>query len=311
MQINLIDAMKVVDEFELLLEKYGISIKSHVETKANMLPIWNILNHLRNKNIENPDQYRDLYTAGAAVHDLAAKVIAVADHPNFKQLIPHLKMLNDGAVHLTEDPPANADTYNKLIEIYWACLLMASGVNVELDDPEHSTGKNPDVIALDNCKPARAYAFKTVRSKHTQNLFEHLQKGVEQIEQSAANEGIVCFQLTPRILQENLWNDGKCYIDWQEPAAKAVMLMNKWISQIVIDNKQEVINDVFSEKKAKSVVLCLALFSVVAKNPETGNPIVMPLKVATLVGLESNQQISAAMYREVFFANNLMQTLLD
>lgn len=48
-------------------------------------------------------------------------------------LIPHLEMLSRGVVHLTQEPPADADAYNKLVEVYWATLLMANGSRVLLD----------------------------------------------------------------------------------------------------------------------------------------------------------------------------------
>jgi hypothetical protein len=69
---------------------------------------------------------------------------------------------------------------------------------------------------------------------------------VEQIERSGANEGIVAFQLTPRILQANLWPEGKYYIDWRYPAAIALELLNQMISRIVIDDGQAAINAILA-----------------------------------------------------------------
>ena len=84
-------------------------------------------------------------------------------------------MLNSGAIHLTEEPPANADVYNKLIELYWSCLCLSLGRGIQLDDPVHSTGTNPDVITLDETgTSARAYAFKTIRSPHVQTVYERI-----------------------------------------------------------------------------------------------------------------------------------------
>src|SRR5690349_23073596 len=66
---------------------------------------------------------------------------------------------------LTPTPPAEADGYNKLTEVYWACICIAQALEVDLDHPETSDGTNPDVIT--NAPPSdikRGYAFKTVRS---------------------------------------------------------------------------------------------------------------------------------------------------
>lgn len=307
MLVKLKDALRTVDQFEELLSEKGISIPANPSTGADMLPIWNILQQIRSGFRGIPDELQDQYAAGIAVHDMAAKVLAAKAHADFDALLPHLQMLANGAVHLTQEPPGNADVYNKLIEIYWACLLMANGVNVALDHPTHSTGDNPDVIALENSSPARAYAFKTVRSPHTQSLLEHLEKGVDQIERSKANEGIVALHLTPRILKADLWPKNSYYIDWQYPASAAVVHLHKMISQIVMDNGQADVDAIFAGKKAVGTVLCLAIFPTVARNPVTGNPVVMPIKVATLVEMSRSRPLSAAIYREIWAANDAMQ----
>ena len=310
MQIDLNDAMGLVDRFEALLQTKGVSIGTHPSTGADMLPIWQILQQIRKGFIETPDDLRAEYTAGIAVHDLAAKILAVEKHPEFDMLVPHLQMLTSGAVHLTDQPPANADVYNKLIEIYWASLLMANGVKVALDHPKHSKGDNPDVIAFDDGKPARAYAFKTVRSEHTQNLLDHLINGIDQIERSEATDGIVCFHLTPRILKAGLWPTGGYYSDWKSPACKAVTDLTQMVSEVVIDNGQAVIDKAFAGKKAAGTVLCLALFPTVATNPVTGNAVVMPIKVATLVDIAPSQPLSDTLHCEIEAANDRMQTQL-
>lgn len=310
MQIELKDAMDTVDRFEALLSSKGVSIRGNPSTGADMLSIYEILKQIRGGFSGPPDGLRSEYAAGIAIHDLAAKILAVEHHPDFDSLVPHLEMLNHGAVHLTQEPPPNADVYNKLIEIYWACLLMANGAKVDLDHPKHSKGNNPDVIALEDGEQARAYAFKTVRSPHTQNLFDHLIKGIDQIERSAAKEGIVCFQLTPRILEADLWPEGHYYADWRYPASQAVIKLATMVSQIVTDNGQQAVDAIFAGKRAAGDVLCMALFPTVARNPLTGNAVVMPIKVATIVQLVPNQPMSAAMLKEVDAANVRMQTQL-
>ncbi len=84
-----------------------------------MLPLWHLLEKLREGYSGIPDDLRNEYGAGIAVHDLAAKVVAIKGYYNFDMLVSHLRMLTQGAVHLTQEPPANADVYNELIEFYW------------------------------------------------------------------------------------------------------------------------------------------------------------------------------------------------
>jgi hypothetical protein len=310
MQIQLADAMKLADRFEELLQRKGVSVPAHSATGADMLPLWYILKRIREGFSGSPDDLRAEYSAGIAVHDLSAKITSLEDHPKFDMLVPHLQMLTQGAVHLTAEPPPNADVYNKMIEIYWAALLMGNGVDIELDHPKHSVGDNPDVIALEHGNSARAYAFKTVRSPHTQSLLEHLVKGIDQIERSDAKEGVVAFHLTPRVLQADLWPKGRCYIDWRLPAAIALEMLHQMITQIVLDNGQSVIDAIFAGKKAAGAVLCIACFPTAAINPLTGNCVVMPIKIATLVEMAPQQPLSSALHAEIEAANEIMQRRL-
>jgi hypothetical protein len=166
------------------------------------------------------------------------------------------------------------------------------------------------VIALDGGQPARAYAFKTVRSPHTQSLLDHVIKGVDQIERCPAPEGIVAFNLTPRLLGAGLWPEGGFFADWRQPAVYTIEKLTGMISDVLKDNGQEAIDAVFAGKKAVGSILCVAFIPTVARNPVTGNAVVMPLKVATLVNLVAKRPPSAEMQAEIEAANHTMQTAL-
>ena len=308
MLIPLNNAMATVDAFEELLASKNISIPAHPETGADMLSLYKILERIRTGKSTSPDNLRQENTAGAAVHDLVAKVLMVQKHPDFKMIIPHLEKLADGAVHLTQQRQyENADTYNKLIELYWACLLMAIDLRIELDHPTRSAGDNPDVISFRGDKSS-AYAFKTIQSHHTQSLLEHLEKGIDQIERSAADEGIVVFNLTPYILDADPWpEEGSYYRDWSDVYRICRSMISQMIDQVVEDNGQAAIDEIFAGKKAVGSVLCLAIFTTIAGNPLTGNPIVMPIKMAVHIPLASKFNLSGDFYEEVLLANQAMQ----
>lgn len=310
MQVQIAGASNLVDRFEELLASHGIDIPRHASTGGDMLPLWRILNTVGAGFDGTPDDMRLQYTAGLAVHDLAAKILAVKDHPDFTTLIPHLEMLTKGAVHLTQEPPADSDAYNKLVEVYWATLLMHNGTRVLLDHPKNSKGDNPDVVALDSGQPAHAYAFKTVRSPHTQSLLDHIVKGVDQIERCSAPEGIVAFNLTPRLLDEGLWPEGGFFEDWRQPANHTITLLTGMVSNVLKDNRQAAIDDVFAGTKAVGSILCVAFIPTVARSPTTGNAVVMPLKVATLVNLVADRLPSAEMSEQIKAAHHTMQTAL-
>ena len=311
MNITIEFAADVVDRFEELMLKHAISIPQHPQTSADMLPLWQILKHLRSGQQMSFDRQRELFFAAVAVHDLASKVLEVKNNPQFKVLLPHLKMLVEGTVHLTEEPPSPADTYNKLIELYWACLCLGKQFPITLDDPVHSDGKNPDVITLNSAgQPAHAYAFKTIRSKHTQNIFDHIKKGVEQIERSPATRGIVALHLTPRLNMKELWPDDAYFSDYRFPAAHVTGAMRVMVSQVLWDNGQTAIDAIFAGKKAVGSVLCMAFAPTVAAHPDTGKPTFMPIKVPVVVHIATGATIPNAFCHEISEANEGMQYFL-
>jgi hypothetical protein len=311
MEIQITDASSIVDKFEDLMSRKGVSVPLHPETGADMMPFWHLLKRTAQGFSGTADELRPEFTAAVAVHDLAAKVLEVSTNPHFDCLLPHLKLLNSGAIHLTEEPPSKADVYNKLIEMYWSCLCLSLGRKVELDGPTHSTGDNPDVIVLDEAgNRARAYAFKTIRSPHTQSVYEHISKGIDQIERSPAMEGIVALHLTPRVAKAGYWPTGGYYQDWRPVAWAITQELTKTVASVVGDNGQPAIDPLFKGKKAVGAILCLAFCPIVAKHPVTGKAIVMPLKVATLVDLYTGRRMSTELLTELTLANHMMQTVL-
>jgi hypothetical protein len=257
------------------------------------------------------DELRKDYTAAVPVHDLAAKLLEVRDHPQFPALFPHLQILAAGTIHLTEPPPGYPDGYNKLIEVYWASLCLSAGLGIELDHPKALDGKNPDIITAAHSRSARhGYAFKTIRSPHAQSILEHLQKGVDQIERSPCSEGIVALHLTPRLQTADVWPEGGFFLDWQQPAIAVASACRTMLAQVMAENGSSRINDIFRGTKVTGSILCLGFCPTVAALPLTGRPTVMPLKVATLVEISTLNPLSGDFLGELTVLNHQMQTVL-
>jgi hypothetical protein len=311
MNITLESASALVDQFEQLLADRSISVPKSPQTGADMLPLWQLLQAIRSGALQSSSQLdRHLYAAALAAHDLAAKVMEVWDSPQFAKLIPHLQILADGAVHLTQDPPPQADGYNKLIELYWACLCIAEGLEVEVDHPEAADGSNPDIIT--NGPPSatkRGYAFKTVRSQHTQNILDHLKKGIDQIERSASTEGIVAFHLTPR-MQLPVLCPATPLADWRQAAVIVNDACRQIFAQLIHDNGQAAIDDLFRGRKAVSSVLCIVFAPTLAISPATSLATVMPLKVPAIISLGDQNPMTANFVAEIAMINHQMQTVL-
>jgi hypothetical protein len=312
--IPMLEAAQVVDQFEGVLANHGIDIPRHSETGADMLSFWKILKWIKENGLRYPgSEEQELFRAALAVHDLAVKVLSVSGNIFFPRLIEHLRLLSKGAVHLTQVPPADSDVYNKLIELYWACLLLSCGVGIKLDPPiRGSDGTNPDVITLDgSSSPMNGYAFKTIRSPHTESIRSHIVKGVDQIEASAAPTGIVGLHLTPRLAWGTRWPDDHVFEDHNVAAYFAIDQMRAMVGAVIADNGQQEIDRIFAGKKAVGHVLCIAFLPTIAISPETGRPTFMPIKISTVFSLASSAPLPHSLYLELWCANEVMQRKLQ
>jgi len=157
-----------INELLLFLNNLGIdaSLKSHLE---NDFLIANDFVEKYNKSLnnENSDLGR---TALGGLHELYKWIWSIKDSECFPILLPHLQMLSESAIRINSTPPMinpvtekQDDKTNKLIETIVAMFAIKVGKNVELDDPEKSSGgTNPDIL-LDYNSQRIAIACKTIR----------------------------------------------------------------------------------------------------------------------------------------------------
>lgn len=151
----------------------------------------------------DPD-IRPQYRALAGVYELSSLILSTRAHPSFSQLLPHLRLLNDGSALQNTKSRGNDDSSNKLFELLVACLAMQLSEDVELDDPKASTGRNPDVLASIG-EQRWGFACKVLHSTHPEGFLDHLRKGIDQIERSPAEVGIVVFSLKNVLPHDDLW----------------------------------------------------------------------------------------------------------
>jgi hypothetical protein len=82
------------------------------------------------------------------------------------------------------------------------------------------------------------------------------------------------------------------------------------VGGVVKDNGQSVIDTLFAGRKTAGSVLCLGFCPIVSQHPTSNKAVVTPLKVATLVDLQTGREISQGMFAEIERANHAMQTIL-
>lgn len=142
-----------------------------------------------------------------ALGDTLRKVMQIEDHPCFDELWPHLLLLlGDGNIALNLWNPSTDADANKIFELYLALLLAPLTDQLELDDPVRSSGgKNPDVIAqLDGFR--WAFACKVMHSPSPKTFLDRVREGIDQIQRSNADKGIVVISLKNLLPHDEIWS---------------------------------------------------------------------------------------------------------
>jgi hypothetical protein len=198
-------AEEVALALEELLAVHGIAINAGSALEGAILSAMQIAERKkRGFTVYNSSDIRPDYRAMAGVHELSCLILAVKDHRSFPQLIPHLRLLNKGAALQNTKSRGNDDATNKLFELLVACLAMSFADDVQLDDPERCAGNNPDVLALIAGR-LWGFACKALHSTHPEGFLDHLRKGIDQIERSPAEVGVVVFSLKNVLPHDDLW----------------------------------------------------------------------------------------------------------
>jgi hypothetical protein len=193
-------------ELEKILKAQGITIptRSPFEEAALTLIQWDEVRAGRTQH-DNKVDHRDLWRRALSLADFAEKIILVRDHADFKQLLPHLELFAKtfDLSQFSATPPENQHN-NKLFELYTAAMGLHVMTHCEVDNPNCSDGKNPDVLGEYSGK-RWAIACKAMHSRSAKTFAERVSEGVEQIERSPAVRGIVLVNMKNTIDHNVMW----------------------------------------------------------------------------------------------------------
>ena len=208
---------ETVLKFEELLKNNGILVKKGSDLEEKIFSIFDILYKYKDESQRDySEDFRQLFRAGAGIYDLAIKILRIENHFDFPQLIPHLKILNECNIAQNEPNKVTDQDANKIIELYIASLCMRFGERVSIDNPKHSKGDNPDIIA-ELFGKKWGFACKTFHSKSPQTIYDNLSKAVDQIEKSESEIGIPVFNIKNIINHEETWPRNKVFQSVKEP----------------------------------------------------------------------------------------------
>jgi hypothetical protein len=193
---------RIATELEALLYSYGISIRPGSALEQATLSIFDILYH-RDAERDTAD-IRPLFRDLVGLTELGALLLAVRHHASFPSTLPHLRLLNAGNA-LQNAPASQLDqAANKIFELFAATLAMRCGTSVELENPSGPGSNNPDVLVTMSGR-RWGIACKVLHSENPESFLQNFEKGIDQIERSAADVGVVLFNLKNIIRHQDYW----------------------------------------------------------------------------------------------------------
>jgi hypothetical protein len=189
---------------EDLLRRHGITIDPGSAFESHVLRVMRLTYDKEAGVAADDPDVRGTYRTLVGVYELAKLILEVKDSPSFAGLVPHLRMLNDGA-SLQNSPSAGGDqATNKLFELFTGTLAIQCGTDVVLDDPYAPAGNNPDVLATLGGR-RWGIACKVLHGVHPEGFVTNLVKGLDQIENSPAEIGVVLFNLKNVLPHDRIW----------------------------------------------------------------------------------------------------------
>jgi len=193
-------------EFEDLLKNNGLTIQPNSDLERICLAVLET-NAKHKKEIihDNNTDIREVFADVAGIVDFVKQILKHKSHSDFKQVIPHLQLLNTSSTAtLTKKSKITDSGNNKLMELYVALLCMSFSKNIKLDHPENSKGDNPDVMFEYN-GITWAIACKALHTTNEKSLYDTIEKGTDQINKSKASKGLVIVNFKNIIERNQLW----------------------------------------------------------------------------------------------------------
>lgn len=189
---------------EALLRKHGIIVAPGSALELHLLNVLHLVDKKKRGNVAIDDDVRPIYRTLIGVHELASLLLAIQDSPLFGSLVPHLRLLNEGEALQNTWSNGRDQATNKLFELYMGAVALQCGKDLVLDHPVASTGDNPDVLVTIAGR-RWGIACKVLHGKSPQGFVEHLTKGIDQIDRSEADVGIVAFNLKNVLPHDEIW----------------------------------------------------------------------------------------------------------
>ncbi|MDE3242151.1 MAG: hypothetical protein KGO52_05465 [Nitrospirota bacterium] len=241
---------RLVYAFEAVLKRFGIPIQSGSELEGACCSVLEVMVKNQNAHVRNPQEdIRHVFTEVLGIWSFLKKIVRLESHACFPQFVPHLALLNKGAVVQNKRATVCQEATNKIFELLFALVLLDVSEEVVLDHPDLAKGDNPDVLATIDGQ-CWGFACKTIYGASGKTFYDNLKKGVEQIEAAPkAQIGVVVMNLRNTISHEACWpilNEAD-YRKGAEPIFSAYSRPEAFVASHILDAVRQKYNQVVDE----------------------------------------------------------------
>ncbi|MBF0556988.1 MAG: hypothetical protein HQK96_20935 [Nitrospirae bacterium] len=144
---SLYEAEKLIYAFHELLENNCININFHSDlywVGNKIIEFYKMHKNpkLRDTNIDVREEMQE----ALGFEDFISKIYSVRDHPKFKNLIPHIRLMNTASFSQIKTTTVLDQNSDKLFELYITSLCMMQFEDVHFAPPNDNKGKNPDIM---------------------------------------------------------------------------------------------------------------------------------------------------------------------
>lgn len=246
------------DDFEALLARLGLEVRRGSKLEEALLFVRH-LKYIRDEKAALPDLSPEdedaMFARACWLWGMAPKLIAASRHPDFRQLVPHIKYVVTS--EFAQNVPGQRDQEaDKLFELVVALAILPRAKNLRVDTGKDAD-RNPDLM-FDFNGVRWAIACKGLYALKAERYRDSVIKGAQQIERSNAKRGVVCVSLRNFISQKLfLPREGETFTVLAPDHAKALLAQEeeRFRREIIAPVARDIARDFATRTKVERAVL--------------------------------------------------------
>ncbi|MCX6952323.1 MAG: hypothetical protein NTV51_09185 [Verrucomicrobia bacterium] len=165
---------------------------------------------------------RPVWRRAISLADLAHKILAVEQHPDFEKLqralFPLLLVDREHDISLFSTTRRENEANNKLFELFVGASLMRFMQACEFENPKVKKGsRNPDFIGHWRGKKW-GIACKAMHSANPKSVIDRIFEGIKQIKRSGVDAGLVMLNAKNLVDHNEVWRAEKIGDEWHYKA---------------------------------------------------------------------------------------------